>query len=250
MQSGIKQNKNKDTHTTTRDPPIIEIKSRTTSQNNQSFIHLHPFPPPPHHMIPTPPATSPHTPHPPPTLLTYLLPPRYPIDNVSVHPFSFFFCALNLSSSFASIPGSPLSALFTPSLLVMSPTPPNNPPLDSCPPTPSANPPWTACTFLSPVRSVLSFSVFGKGARVSLKGEGGMGEKGGRGKGYLWRCSWSCSRPSSRGPCLRSRACIPCRRRCTSSWPTPSCLRLLFVCCWLLVALLFLEIREREGKVG
>ena len=51
------------------------------------------------------------------------------------------------------------------------------PPLESWPPTPSAMPPWMACTFLSPVRSVLSFSVVGGEGLVGCEMWGWGGER-------------------------------------------------------------------------
>lgn len=83
-------------------------------------------------------------------------PPRYPPLSVSVHPFCSFSACFAPGTS--PNPGSPLSALLTPSLLDKSPTPPRIPPLERVPPTPSAMPPWMAFMFLSPVMSVDNLS--------------------------------------------------------------------------------------------
>ena len=107
----------------------------------------------------------------------YLLPPRYPPLSVCVHVFSSFFFFPISPKVLGSSPGSCLSARFTPSLLVKSPTPPSIPPLERVPPTPSATPPWIALMFLSPVTSVESLSV-GRGRVSKLEG-GGVG----RGRG-------------------------------------------------------------------
>lgn len=95
--------------------------------------------------------------------VAHLLPPMYPPLNVSVHPFGCSFFPIFSNSFGSKRPVSPRSARLTPSLLVISPTPPRIPPLERVPPTPSATPPWMALTFLSPVRSVESLSVKARG---------------------------------------------------------------------------------------
>lgn len=198
----------------------VRSKSESNTSQAQARITHHmvsiiPTPPPlPHpRLIPLPALFSPASHFLPP-------PPRYPPLSVSVHPLGSSFFP-SLSSSFGSNPGSPLSALFIPSLLDRSPTPPRIPPEERVPPTPSATPLWMALMFLSPVRSVESLSV---GGRVSgLEGRGRRGKEGeGEGRIYLWLCRRFCSRPSIRGLCLRSRACSLCRLRCTSSSSTRS----------------------------
>jgi hypothetical protein len=100
----------------------------------------------PHH---SPPLIHPLTPEIPP-LHFFPPPPSIPPLRLSVHPF----CACSLSNG----PVSPRSALFTPSLLIPSPTGAKRPPLANWPPTPSATPSWMALTFLSPVTWVPSLS--------------------------------------------------------------------------------------------